>query len=51
MPVARVTKVVKRDFGIYQVVEAVPTVDFSRLEEVLIITSPPSDEPSPRANR
>jgi rod shape-determining protein MreC len=47
-----VTKVIKRDFGIYQVVEAVPTVDFSRLEEVLIITSPPSDEPSgPRANR
>ena len=52
IPVARVTKVIKRDFGIYQVVEAVPTVDFSRLEEVLIITSPPSDEPSsPRANR
>jgi rod shape-determining protein MreC len=52
IPVARVTKVVKRDFGIYQVVEAVPTVDFSRLEEVLIITSPPSDEPTgPRANR
>jgi hypothetical protein len=26
-------------------------VDFSRLEEVLIITSPPSDEPGTRANR
>jgi rod shape-determining protein MreC len=52
IPVARVTKVLKRDFGIYQVVEAVPTVDFSRLEEVLIITSPASDEPaSARANR
>ncbi|HKQ71460.1 MAG TPA: rod shape-determining protein MreC [Polyangiaceae bacterium] len=52
IPVARVTKVVKRDFGMYQVVEAVPTVDFSRLEEVLIITSPPSDEPGgPRPNR
>ena len=35
IPVARVTKVVKRDFGIYQTVEAEPTVDFSRLEEVL----------------
>jgi rod shape-determining protein MreC len=46
IPVARVTKVVKRDFGIYQIVEAVPTVDFSRLEEVLILTSPPSDEPA-----
>jgi rod shape-determining protein MreC len=52
IPVARVTKVLKRDFGMYQVVEAVPTVDFSRLEEVLIITSPAGDEPaSPRANR
>jgi rod shape-determining protein MreC len=52
IPVARVTKVVKRDFGLYQVVEAVPTVDFSRLEEVLIITSPPTDEPvGSRPNR
>jgi rod shape-determining protein MreC len=52
IPVARVTKVVKRDFGMYQVVEAVPTVDFSRLEEVLIITTPPGDEPAfPRPNR
>jgi rod shape-determining protein MreC len=52
VPVARVSKVVKRDFGIYQVVEATPTVDFSRLEEVLIITSPPSDESgSSRPNR
>ena len=37
IPVARVKKVEKRDFGIYQSVEAEPTVDFSRLEEVLII--------------
>jgi rod shape-determining protein MreC len=51
VPVARVTKVVKRDFGMFQEVEATPTVDFSRLEEVLIITSPPSDEPGTRANR
>jgi rod shape-determining protein MreC len=52
IPVARVTRVVRRDFGMYQVVEAVPTVDFSRLEEVLIITSPPGDEPAfPRPNR
>ncbi len=51
IPVARVTKVVKRDFGIYQEVEATPTVDFSRLDEVLVITSPPGDEPIPRSNR
>jgi rod shape-determining protein MreC len=37
LPVARVTKVIKRDFGIYQSVEAQPVVDFSRLEEVLIV--------------
>jgi rod shape-determining protein MreC len=39
LPVARVTKVLKRDFGIYQTVEAEPVVDFSRLSEVLIVMS------------
>jgi rod shape-determining protein MreC len=39
LPVARVTKVLKRDFGIYQTVEAEPVVDFSRLSEVLIVIS------------
>jgi rod shape-determining protein MreC len=43
IPIARVTKVLRRDFGIYQTVEAVPTVDFSRLEEVLIIMVDTSD--------
>lgn len=51
IPVARVTRVVKRDFGLYQEVEAVPTVDFSRLDEVLIISSAPPDDPSTRLNR
>lgn len=37
IPVARVSKVVRRDFGIYQTVHAEPTVDFSRLREVLIV--------------
>lgn len=37
--VARVTEVIKREFGSYQTVEAEPTVDFSRLEEVLIVLS------------
>jgi rod shape-determining protein MreC len=47
IPVARVTKVIKREFGIYQQVEAAPTVDFSRLEEVLILVTPQkaSDKP------
>jgi len=43
MPVARVKKVEKRNFGIYQSVEAEPTVDFSRLEEVMIILTDPKD--------
>jgi rod shape-determining protein MreC len=43
IPVAKVTEVTKRDFGIYQQVEAVPTVDFSRLEEVLIIMRDTTD--------
>ena len=44
IPVATVTQVVKRDFGLYQEVFAAPTVDFSRLEEVLIVISPPLDD-------
>lgn len=51
IPVARVSKVVKRDFGIYQEVEAVPTVDFARLEEVLILTSPPLEEIAPSSSK
>jgi rod shape-determining protein MreC len=43
IPVARVTKVDKREFGIYQSVEARPTNDFSRLEEVLIVLSDSKD--------
>jgi rod shape-determining protein MreC len=43
IPVARVSKVTKRDFGMYQSVEAEPTVDFSRLEEVLIVLSDSKD--------
>lgn len=37
IPVARVSKVVKREWGMYQTVEAEPTVSFSRLDEVLIV--------------
>lgn len=35
--VAKVTQVVKRDFGSYQAVIAEPTVDFSRLDSVLVV--------------
>lgn len=43
IPVARVKSVEKRKFGVYQSLVAEPTVDFSRLEEVLIILTDPKD--------
>ncbi len=46
IPVGTITQIVKRDFGIYQQVYATPAVDFSRLEEVLIVTAPPGEEPA-----
>jgi rod shape-determining protein MreC len=46
IPVARVTRVVKREPGRDQDVDATPTVDFSRLDSVLIIVTPaPEDVP------
>ncbi|MCU0657144.1 MAG: rod shape-determining protein MreC [Polyangiaceae bacterium] len=51
IPVARVTRVVRREFGVYQEVEATPTVDFSRLEEVLILTTTPAEVPAPKGGR
>lgn len=44
LPVARVTKVVKREPGRGQEIEASPTVNFSRLDAVLIVVAPPSDD-------
>lgn len=44
LPVARVTKVIKREPGRDQEVEAVPAVNFSRLDSVLILAGPPSDD-------
>lgn len=44
IPVARVTKVARKEFGIYQTVEAAPVVDMSRLDNVLIVTSMGPDE-------
>lgn len=47
LPVARVTKVVKREPGRDQEIEATPTVNFSRLDAVLILVAPPQDEDAP----
>jgi len=44
LPVARVTDVIRRDFGIYQSVEAAPAVDLSRLDYVLVVTSMEPDK-------
>ncbi len=43
IPVARVKSVEKKKFGVYQTLVAEPTVDFSRLEEVLIILTDAKD--------
>lgn len=44
LPVARVTKVIKREPGRDQEIEAVPTVNFSRLDAVLILVAPPTED-------
>jgi rod shape-determining protein MreC len=44
LSVARVTKVTKRQLGRDQEVEATPTVNFSRLDAVLILVSTPEGE-------
>jgi len=44
LPVARITKVVRREPGRDQEVEAEPTVSFSRLDAVLVLVAPPSEE-------
>jgi rod shape-determining protein MreC len=46
IPVARVTKVVKKELGRDQDVDAVPTVDFSRLDSVLVLVTTPGEESS-----
>jgi rod shape-determining protein MreC len=43
IPVARVKSVETKNFGVYQSLVAEPTVDFSRLEEVLIILTDAKD--------
>ena len=37
--IGTVTKVVRKDFGLYQEAEVTPAVNFSKLDEVLILTS------------
>ncbi len=39
LPVGTISNVEKRDFGLYQLAELTPAVNFSRLEEVFILTA------------
>jgi rod shape-determining protein MreC len=39
--VGRISALTQKDFGLFQVAEVVPAVDFSKLEEVLVLTTPP----------
>lgn len=41
--IGRVSSVTRRDFGLYQEVEITPAVDFSRLHEVLVLATQPTD--------
>jgi rod shape-determining protein MreC len=43
MPIGEVTGVVKRAAGIFQEVTVTPYVDFEKLEEILVILTPPKD--------
>lgn len=47
IPVARITRVLKRELGRDQDVDAVPTVDFSRLDAVLLLVTSPGEEAGP----
>jgi rod shape-determining protein MreC len=47
LPVARVTKVIKRELGRDQDILAAPTVNFSRLDTVLILVTPPEGDVPP----
>lgn len=48
--VCTVTKVTKRDFGVYQQVACTPTVDFSRLQEVLVVLGHRPEVPKPASS-
>ncbi len=52
LPVARVTKVLRREIGRDQEIEATPTVDFPRLEHVLVLLdSTPNEGPAKGTRR
>ncbi|HXX68365.1 MAG TPA: rod shape-determining protein MreC [Polyangiaceae bacterium] len=46
IPVARITKVIKRELGRDQDVDAAPTIDFSRLDNALVLLTTQGEESS-----
>jgi rod shape-determining protein MreC len=38
--VGRITRIIQKNFGLYQEVEVTPSVDFSRIKEVFVVLSP-----------
>jgi len=48
LPVGRVVKVTRKDFGLYQEAEVEPAVEFSKLSEVLVVLAPPTVEKAER---
>lgn len=46
IPVARITKVIKRELGRDQDVDAAPTIDFSRLDSALVLLTTQGEETS-----
>lgn len=47
IPVARITKVIKRELGRDQDVDAAPTIDFSRLDSALVLLTTQGEESAP----
>lgn len=44
LPIGRISKVIRRNSGIFQEIKVTPYVDFDKLEEVLVILNPPEIE-------
>jgi rod shape-determining protein MreC len=44
LPVGKIVKLAKKDFGLYQEAEVEPAVEFGKLREVLIVVAPPQQE-------
>jgi rod shape-determining protein MreC len=44
LPVGRVAKVTRLDYGLYQEAEVAPVVEFGKLSDVLVVVEPPATD-------